>query len=224
VAHRRAIPDALVDHLAVCGVRIDDDHLLGAAALFEEVVDPLVLHPAVDEVELALAVLNDEFFDGVLAGEAKLVVRHVGLVEHVGDDVRDAHLGPHVAVLRDPEAPKLRHQRGFVKRPLAGLHQQPYARDHTSESMWLGLVARETQAGIRADRSRQIDVRHTDDAKLDIELVRSTKCFASANALHSNITAQRRRFQGGKHGAERLMRPTSEQAPTAPSVARVRSC
>src|SRR5690606_7866521 len=153
---------------------VDDDDLLRALALFEEVIEPLTLHPALQKRELALAILHHQLLAGVIRVEPQLEVGtpEAGVGEHGLDDRGDRLLREHATVAREPELPEPRHEEQPVERPARRLLKQAHVAEDAVKPLGLLLVALELQRRLARDHLAEITgARGPFELDEDLELV-----------------------------------------------------
>src|SRR5262249_27770258 len=154
-------PHRLVVEPALEPPAVADDEPLPVLVLLEVVVHPLALHPAGDEVEVALLVLADVLFGGVARAEPEdvVVLAEAAVLEDLREDLRDALVGEDAAVTGPREQPELWDQRGAEQRALVDLVEQLEAcEDAVKGKGWAAVVVLDLEPGPGPDHVGEVEI------------------------------------------------------------------
>ncbi len=173
--------------------RVGDDQPLRRAVVFEEVVDALALHPAVEKVEVALLVLADVLVGAVAAVEAERVVaaREAARAQRRLEDVGRRLLRVDPRVLVDGELPEPGHHLDAIERRVGERVEQLDRRhDAAALSAHRARVVVDAQRRRREEGGLGVEARRLGDGHVNVDLV----AIGASEAL---APRERRHLRGG---------------------------
>ena len=163
---------------------VDYHEALFVVALFEVIRHPHPLEPAMEKREVVLLVLRNVLARRVLELERKseLRRREAAPAEHVGEDRWHGGIGPHVAVARERQLPKLGHEHHTEKHLRAERMDQLHRGHHAVVAVRRGFET-ELKTKRRASHQRRFFVEgRIAREKANLEAVRLGQRLVSPEA------------------------------------------